>query len=67
MTPTSTLALDWHPRANSYTPRCRLRVAACRPNPRRRGTGEPIERRLATVRGESSQKLVGLPVRIRQL
>src|SRR5438105_11978063 len=42
-------------------------VAACQPNPRRRGAGEPKKRRLATVRGESSQKLVGLPVRIRQL
>lgn len=27
-------------------------TAACWPNPRRRGAGEPIERRLATVRGE---------------
>jgi hypothetical protein len=44
-----------------------LSVAACQPNPRARGAGEPNQRRLATVRGESSQKLVGLPARTRQL
>lgn len=42
---------------------------ACLPNPRSPGSGgtSGSERRLATVRGESGQKPVGLPARIRQL